>query len=456
MQEAEAKRRILEGKRSQAVRRKLVERTPNSAAVRAKGKALSQEIAQTVALPHPIYIDSAEGCRMTDMDGNTYIDMTMGFGPCVLGLNPPAVSAAVAAQLAKGWHFGIPNARQAELADLVQRASPCAERVVFCNTGTEATLTAMRVARAFTGKPKVAVFDGCYHGAHDYALIHVDPASERSRPEGKAVGAGIPEAIGAETMMTLPYRDDAAFDLIRANKDTLAAVFIEPVQNSNPRLDCAEFLGNLRDVCRESDVLLCFDEVVTGFRIAFGGCQEHYGITPDLATYGKALAAGFPIGAVAGGREVMRCFSGRGGAPWIFSGGTFSGNPLSMTAGLAAMGEMRERKDTLYPHLMEEGHRLAREVNGFCRAHNFAAQLMAAGSMFYLRFQGSRIDSSRDLLEDGKWAEQEFYLHLLGHGVIIPGVHLAFISGAHTSADVDAIIDAFKRSFMDLREDGLL
>ena len=456
MQEAEAKRRILDGKHSQAVRRKLIARTPRSAEVRGLSETLSQEVAQTVELPHPIYVDSAEGCRMTDVDGNTYIDMTMGFGPCVLGLRPPAVLAAVQAQLERGWHFGIPNRQQAELARLVEQASPCGERVVFCNTGTEATLTAMRVARAFTGKTKVAVFDGCYHGAHDYALIHADPQSERSRPAGKAVGAGIPDVIRDATMMVLPYRDDAAFDLIREHRDELAAVFIEPVQSSNPRLDCEDFLRNLLAVCRESEVLLCFDEVITGFRIAFGGCQEHYGITPDLATYGKALAAGFPIGAVAGSREVMRCFSGSGGAPWMFSGGTFSGNPLSMTAGLAAMAELRERKDALYPYLMEQGDRLANEVNRFCRDNQFAAQLLHAGSTFHLRFQGSRINSSRDLADDGKWAEKEFYLHLLGHGVIIPGIHLAFISAAHTPEDVDAIIDAIKRSFMDLREDGLL
>ena len=456
MQEEEAKQRILEGKKSQAVRRKLVERTPKSAAVKARGTALSQEIVHTVALPHPIYIESAEGANMTDVDGNAYIDMTMGFGPCVLGHRPPAVAAALRAQVDKGWHFGIPNAQQAELATLVEDASPCAEQVVFFNTGTEATLSAMRAARAFTGRAKIAVFDGCYHGSHDYALIHADPSSDRSRPSGMMVGAGIPEVVRNETMLVLPYRNSAAFNLIAEHKDELAAVFIEPVQSSNPRLDCADFLQGLQAACRENGVLLCFDEVITGFRIAFGGCQEHYGITPDMATYGKALAAGAPIGAVAGRGDVMNCFSGKGDAAWIFSGGTFNGNPLSMSAGVAAMRAMAEGKDSLYPYLMEQGNRLAAEVNTFCEEHNLAAQLMNAGSMFHLRFQSSRIDSSRDVTRDGRWAEREFYLHLLGYSVIIPGIHLAFTSAAHKPEDVDQIIDAFKCSFMDLREDGLL
>ena len=455
MNAEEAKQRILHGKRSQAVRRKLIERTPKSAAVKAQGQALSQEIVDTVALPHPIYIESAVGANMTDVDGNRYIDMTMGFGPCVLGHRPPAVAAALVAQLAKGWHFGIPNAQQAELGSLVEASSPCADKVVFFNSGTEATLTAMRAARAFTGKRKIGVFDGCYHGAHDYALIHADSASDRDRPLGKAVGAGIPEVIGDETMLALPYRNDIAFDLIRAHREELAAVLIEPVQSSNPRLDCADFLSGLEAVCRESDVLLCFDEVITGFRIAFGGCQEHYGVTPDLATYGKAVAAGLPIGVVAGRDDIMRCFTGKDDAPWIFSGGTFNGNPLSMTAGLAAVGEMRDNREALYPRLMAQGDRLAREVNQFCEAHQFGAQLMNAGSMLHLHFQSGPINSSRDLRKAEPWVEREFYVHLLGHDVIIPGIHLAFLCAAHGSEDVDRIIDAFKQSFLDLREDGL-
>ena len=456
MKAEEADKLILEGKKSQEVRRKLLERTARSAEVKSRGKSLSQEIVRTVSLPHRIYIDSADGGTMTDVDGNTYIDLTMGFGPCVLGHRPPAVTEAITAQLAKGWHFGIPNAHQAELAMLVEDASPCAEKVVFFNSGTEATLSAMRAARAFTGKTR---------DRHLRWLLSRLPrlradlrrSGQRPRPPGLQGGWApvSPQVIQDATMLVLPYRNEAAFDLIREHRDELAAVFVEPSQNSNPRLDNADFLHGLKAVCKECEVLLGFDEVVTGFRIAFGGCQEYYGITPDFATYGKAIAAGLPIGVVAGRLDIMNCFSGKGGAPWIFSGGTFNGNPLSMTAGVAAVTEMRDNKSRIYPYLMEQGNRLAAEVNEFCMQHQFQAQLMNAGSKLHFRFQGTPINSSRDFTETAKFAEREFYLHLLGYDVIIPGVHLAFLCAAHTPQDVDYVIDAFKRSFLDLREDGL-
>ncbi len=457
MDAEEAKKRILEGKKSQAVRRKLIGRTPRSAEMKKKGgSVLAQEVVQTVEMPHPIYVESAQGGRMTDLDGNSYIDMTMGFGPIVLGHRPKSVADALEAQLRTGWHFGLPNAKQTELADMVKEASPCSDHVVFCNSGTEATMYAMRLARGFTGRPKVAVFDGCYHGVHDYALIRADRRSSRDAPAGRDQGRGIPSVIREQTVRVLPYRNDAAFDLIRRHRDELAVVLIEPSQSSNPRLDCGKFLADLLDVCRESEVLLLFDEVITGFRIAYGGCQEHYGITPDLATYGKAIGGGLPVGAVGGRTEVMNWFSGRDGAGRIFSGGTFSGNPLTMAAGLAAVGELRDRKDEIYPYLMEQGDRLTAEVNEFCQKNDFSARMMNAGSSFHLQFQKTPIEGSFDITNENFFAEREFYLHLLGHGVIIPGIHLAFICAAHSVDDVDELIGAMQQSFLDLREDGLL
>ena len=180
---------------------------------------------------------------------------------------------------------------------------------------------AMRAARSFTGKEKVGVFDGCYHGAHDYALVHANPTSPREKPEGFIVGNGIPTYVRDEAQMVLPYRRDEAFELIRQHKDELAAVIIEAAQNSNPRLGLDNFLQELRDVCTETGVLLIFDEVVTGFRLSYGGAQRLYGITPDLATYGKAMAHGFPVGAVGGREDIMKVFAGGDMSKWIFSGG---------------------------------------------------------------------------------------------------------------------------------------
>jgi len=457
VEKAEALKRILEGKNSQEVRRKLIARTPKSAEAKASGgKNLAQEIVQTVDLPHTVYIDSAQGGNVTDIDGNEYIDMAMGFGPAVLGHSPPCVVEALEKQIKKGWHFGLPSTHQLEYSDMLQDASPCSDSVVFANTGTEATMYAMRAARAFTGKEKIATFDGCYHGAHDYALVFGDPTSKREKPTPFLVGNGIPKYVRDEAQMVLPYRRDEAFDLIRENKDQLAGVIIEAAQNSNPRLGLDNFLQELRDVCTETGVLLIFDEVVTGFRLSYGGAQGLYGITPDLATYGKAMAHGLPVGAVGGRADIMACFSGGDMSKWVFSGGTFNGNPLTSVAGIAALTEMRDTQDTLYPYINGQSDRLAAAVNSFCEEEGFAAHLYNAGSMIHLRFEGYPVEGSFDFSKDGRFAEREFYLHLLGYGVFIPGVHLAFLCGAHSEKDVGTIIEAFKQSFRDLREDGLL
>jgi len=300
------------------------------------------------------------------------------------------------------------------------------------------------------------LFDGSYHGVHDYALIKVDEASDRSNPTHTFLGAGIPKAIGDDLMLTLPYRDESAYDIIREHKDDLALVMIEPVQSSNPRLDAGDFLRGLKSVCEECDVLFMLDEVITGFRITYGGCQAHYDLRPDLATYGKAVGGGLPIGAVGGRQDIMNTFSGKDSAPYIFTGGTFSGNPLTMTAGIAATTYMRDNQDEIYPYLMEQGNRLADEVNSFCESRQIPARLMNAGSMFHLVFTPGEINSSRDLSSEWRIAEREFYLHLLGHNVIVPGIHLAFLSHAHRPEHVDTVIDAFKASFEDLQADGLV
>lgn len=457
MDKQETDKLILNGEKSQAVRRKLLERTKKSAEIRFRGeKALAQEIVQTVELPHPIYIDSADGPHLTDVDGNEYLDLTGGFGPHVLGNRHAVIEAALSEQIKKGWHFGIPSGPQQLLSDIVKDAAACVEQVVFCNSGTEATMFAVRAARAFTGKKRVALFDGSYHGVHDYALVKVDPASDRSHPTPNILGAGVPEEIASDMMLTLPYREDTAFEIIRANKEELALVMIEPVQSSNPRLDNRDFLHELKKVCEECEVLLLMDEVITGFRINYGGCQEYYDIVPDMATYGKALGGGLSIGAVGGRKDIMNVFSGKDGAPYIFSGGTFSGNPLAMSAGIAATTFMRDNKEEIYPYLMEQSNSFAAEINEFCRDHQVPAQVMNAGSMLHLVFSPGEINSSRDISHEWRNAEREFYLHLLGHDVIIPGIHLAFFSAAHRPDDVETVTKAFKDSFNDLRADGII
>ena len=445
------------GERSRAVRTKLISRTTKSGEMARKGHpSLAMEVVQTVDMPHQIYIDSAEGPYLTDLDGNQYIDLTCGFGPNVVGNKAPFVEEALASQIKKGWHYGIPGAEQARLAELIKESSLAVDEVMFCNSGSEATMFAFRAARALTGKRVIALFDGSYHGIHDYALVKAGYKSERSEPSSVALGAGIPEEISRDLMMMLPYRDENAYELIRRHKDDLALVVIEPVQSSNPRLDNQQFLEGLRDVCTECGVLLMFDEVISGFRIEYGGCQQYYNIKPDLVTYGKAAGGGMPIGVVAGSKRVMNTFSGVDDTPTIFAGGTFNGHPLTMVAGIAILEHLKENQEEIYPYLHEQGNRVASEINEFCVSNNIPAQMMNAGSMMHLIFSGESIESSRDIDQRLYKLEKEFYLHLLGHNVIVPGIHLAFISFAHKPDVIDQVIDAFKRSFEDLREDRSL
>jgi len=443
------------GKNSQAVRKKLLNRTPKSEEAARRGHpSLAMEVVQTVEMPHQIYIDSAEGPYLTDLDGNQYIDLTCGFGPNVVGNRPEPVEKALSSQIKKGWHFGIPGAEQAHLAELIKDSSPAVDEVMFCNSGSEATMFAFRAARAVSGKRVIAMFDGSYHGIHDYALVKADHKSERSTPTSSSLGAGIPEEISRDLMMMLPNRDSNAYELIKQYKDDLAMVVIEPVQSSNPRLDNQEFLKGLREVCTECNVLLMFDEVITGFRIEYGGCQEYYNIFPDVVTYGKAVAGGMPIGVVAGSKRVMNAFSGSDNTPPIFAGGTFNGHPLTMVSGIAILKHLKKNQKEIYPYLHEQGDRISTEINKFCSSMNIPAQMMNAGSMMHLIFSGEKIESARDIGRSK--IEKEFYLHLLGHNVIVPGIHLAFITYAHKPDVIDEVIDAFKKSFQDLREDGLI
>ena len=443
------------GKNSKAVRTKLINRTPKSEEAARKGHpSLAMEVVQTVDMPHQIYIDSAEGPYLTDLDGNQYIDLTCGFGPNVVGNKSEPVEKALSSQIKKGWHFGIPGAEQAQLAELIKDSSPAVDEVMFCNSGSEATMFAFRAARAVSGKRVIALFDGSYHGIHDYALIKADHKSDRSTPKSATLGAGIPEEISRDLVMMLPNRDENAYELIKQYKDDLAMVVIEPVQSSNPRLDNQEFLKGLREVCTECDVLLMFDEVITGFRIEYGGCQEYYGISPDVVTYGKAVGGGMPIGVVAGSKRVMNAFSGSDNTPPIFAGGTFNGHPLTMAAGIAILKYLKKNKKEIYPYLHKQGDRIATEINKFCSSKNIPAQMMNAGSMMHLIFSGEKIESARDIGRSK--IEKEFYLHLLGHNVLVPGIHLAFITFAHKPDVIDEVIEAFKKSFEDLREDGLI
>lgn len=449
------------GPNGRDVRARLAEKTQRSRALSAKTHELmNMGSAASLEMPHPVLMEKGDGPYLFDADGNKYIDFQIGFGSLILGHRHPVIQQAILDQAEnRGWQFGLHNPNQIPLAELIIKGDNCAERVIFCNTGTEATMYAIRASRAFTGKDKVAVFDGSYHGAHDYGIGVADPASPRDAPVYRSMGAGVPQSVRDRQIM-LPYRSEAAFDIIRANKDDLAVVIVEPAQSSNPHMgdDIKEFLGGLKAVCAEAGVLLMFDEVITGFRFAYGGAQEYYGVKPDLATYGKALGGGLPVGAVGGRSDIMALFNSMaaGDPKGIMSGGTFSGNPLTMAAGAAQIGYFDEHRDTLYPRINDLCGRLADGINDFARDQNMAVQVLSAGSMFQIYFKGEPIYSSRDLAFAKPPAETEFYLHLLDNGVLVPGTRRSFVSYVHTPSDIDDAVEGVKTSLLAVREDGLI
>ena len=440
--------------RLDAARAEMLAKTPRCRQIATdRSEILNSGLAANLEMPHPIFIDGGRGAHVWDADGNEYIDTSVGFGLHMLGHRHPAVHDAIVARADKGWMFGIHTTAQLELAVLLKEAAPCAERVVFCNTGSEATMYAIRAARGFSGRERIALFDGFYHGAHDYGMFLAAPGSPPEDLGVLPMGHGIPRALHDLTLM-LPYRHEAAFDLIRTHAGELACVMIEGVQSSNPQPGAGEFLRELREVCRAAGVLFVIDEVITGFRLDYGGAQERFDVVPDLATYGKVLGGGLPVGAIAGRADVMDVFTGLAAERGVFSGGTFSGNPLTMAAGSAAVGHLTAPPE-IYTDLREAGERLSAGVNGFCEARQIPARMKHVDSMFHMFFQAEPVESMRDVHDRHKAAEKAFYLHALNRGVLVPGTQRAFLSAAHDAPVVDRLIEVFTASLEDVQADGL-
>lgn len=435
----------------------------------ASASVLSTTTPETLTLPLPICVERGKGSRVYDVDGNEFIDILMGFGPLLLGHAHDVVVETIREAAPDGLQFILPNRWQEPLARLVVETVPCAERVLFCNSGTEATMHAIRALRAFTGRTKIAVFEGSYHGAHDYVLTAVDESSPPQGPRFSARKAGIP-AETQSTVVMLPYWDEAAFELIRRHRDELALVMVEPVQGGNPQSGHVEWLRSLREVCSEAGVPFMLDEVLTGFRLDLGGAQTAFDVVPDVATFGKVLGGGLPIGAIAGRADIMAAFSKHGpgtvaAGREIWSTGTFSGNPLTMAAGHAALSHLRDNPH-LYTHLNEQSDRLADEVNAFCEVEDIPARINGSGSLQYLYFGRTqpvrtRRDLNRAQRELGPGgrpmaeAADAFTAHLFAAGVLGLGVHHIHLSTAHSADDVDAVIAAMQHALLAVRGDGL-
>ncbi|MDR1534234.1 MAG: aspartate aminotransferase family protein [Planctomycetota bacterium] len=395
--------------------------------------------------PYPIYAARGSGSRLWDMEGKEYIDYMGSFGPSILGFAPAAINRAVVEQLERGTHFALPTESLNELSRKLTEILPGADLVGYQSTGTEANLVNFRLARAFTGKKKILKFEGHYHGWADELSVSVKPLALkamglRNRPWKNLESPGqLEDAL--DNIFVLPWNDLENFEkTIKRHRHELAAVITEPVMfNAEPVLPRPGYLEGLRRITRDNDVLLIFDEVITGFRLALGGAAEYYGVVPDLVTYGKAMAAGYPIAGVGGRREIME--SG------VHPAGTFNANPLCVAASLAAIGELE--KPGVYEGLARITGRLVGGVRELGRKHGVKLFCDGLVSVWQLQFGiDAPMRDFRDNFKVDKAAYQKFYTQCLARGVRLhPSRGRFYISTAHTEKDIDLTLGVFDEVF---------
>jgi len=436
----------------------LAERTPASHELRREAEqVLAGGVSSHFKAWQPFYVREAKGAHLTDVDGNDYVDLVMGFGPNPLGHSPDAVVEAVREAVGRGTSLAVATPLEVELAQTIARLVPSMEVMRFVVTGTEATMMALRTARAFTGRSRIARFEGHYHGQHDAALVsgaHV--GGTEARPEAVPDGAGITQGV-LEDVVVLPWNDiDAVALVVREASRDLAAVILEPVPFSNlgGEEPDPEFLRALRELTWERGVLLIFDEVITGFRIGLGGAAAHFGFAPDLHCFGKAVGGGFPIGVFGGRRDVMEAVvtpvpGDPHAAETIFQSGTFSGAPPTMAAGLTMLRELEEADAIAVADARAEAVRAGwRQV---VDELGLAAQVTGMSSWLGLAFTDRPIRTRRDSIDADRARARAFSLGLLLGGVYLAPSHPGFTSAAHTEDDVGRILDVSERVLREIK-----
>ncbi|HTG09172.1 MAG TPA: glutamate-1-semialdehyde 2,1-aminomutase [Candidatus Eisenbacteria bacterium] len=384
-------------------------------------------------------VKHGKGSKIYDVSGREYIDYVMASGPMVLGHAHPAVVAAVRAQLEGGTTYFMVTEPVIELAEEICRAVPCAEQVRFTSTGSEATFFALRVARTARGRDKILKFEGGYHGANDYAMMSSSPRSPKAFPAPVPDSSGIPHAIEADVLIA-PYNDLATVEgIVATHADELAAVIIEPFQRLIPPQP--GFLQGLREITRRYGILLVFDEVVTGFRLAYGGAQQYYGVVPDIACVGKIVGGGFPLAAVCASADLMQPFDpGRDGkGEFISQSGTLNGNPIAAVAGLATLAELR--KPGAYETLHGTGRRLMAGLAELAQKSGLPAQVVGEPVVFDILFTGEPVTDYRSLQKADGALARSFTTELIKRGVV-KNTQKIYMSLAHTDADVARTLQA--------------
>jgi glutamate-1-semialdehyde 2,1-aminomutase len=413
-----------------------------------------------LADPFPMMVKRASGTRVWDADDNEYLDFHLGFSVMILGNAPEVVQDAIREVLPHGTHYGQCHEHEYPFAKLFCDMVPGVDKVAFCNSGTEATMYALRLARATTGRPLIAKFEGGYHGTHDLLAVSLGrrpPTPELTGmiedPKAVPESPGLAEGAWKDTIV-LPYNHPAAFDKILRHADQLAGVIVEPVQGAGGTIPASkEFLSELRRITAEIGAFLIFDEVITGFRLAPGGAQEFYGVIPDVSTYGKVAGGGLPFGAVGGTAEAMRLMEYDVEPGSILMAGTFNGNPLVTAAGTAVLQRLSQDPE-LYTRMNAMGERFRSEINRFAEENDYPAQAIGVGSMFWMHTVRGRIDSVRDLHRGNGFAYAGLKLLYRKNGLHC-SINHAFLCAAHTDEDITQLIETHKAAMKELRAEGV-
>lgn len=384
----------------------------------------------------PFFTKKASGCRLTTADDQELIDYVCTWGPAIHGHDHPVIRGAVADALAQGTSFGTPGPAEVEMAELIVDIVPSVEKVRMCNSGTEATMSSIRLARGFTGRSKIIKFAGCYHGHVDSLLVK---AGSGALTLGNPDSAGIPESFAKETIV-LPYNDlEAVQDAFSQSPDDIAAIIVEPYPaNCGLILPKDGYLEGLRKACSDNGTVLIFDEVMTGFRLGIGGVQEKTGITPDLTAMGKIIGGGLPVGAFGGKTEIMDFLAPLGP---VYQAGTLSGNPLAMAAGIASLRMLKDNPP--YEHLNRLGKLLSTGINEVANQKGIALQVPQTGSMFCLFFSQNPVMNFEQALASEVDSFKKIFQSCLANGIYLPPspYETCFISASHGEDEISKTIE---------------
>lgn len=393
----------------------------------------------------PLFIARASGCKVFDVDGNEFIDYVGSWGPMILGHCHPDVVAAVKSAADSGASFGAPTEKEITLAEMVIAAVPSIEMVRMVSSGTEATMSAIRLARGFTGRDKILKFSGCYHGHSDALLVK---AGSGAATFGVPDSPGVPADFAKHTLTATFNNIDSVKALAAENKGQIACIIVEPVAGNMGTVPPKPgFLEGLRKLCTDEGIVLIFDEVMSGFRVAYGGAQEVYGVTPDMTTLGKIIGGGLPVGAFGGKREIMDMLSPAGG---VYQAGTLSGNPLAMSAGIATLNLLK--KPGFYQQLEEKSAYLAEGISKAARDAGYPIFATRVGSMFCSFFTKNEVTDWESAATSDTKAFAAFFRNMLNEGIYLaPSQYeTGFVSIAHTTEDLDRTIAAAEKCFKQL------